>query len=85
MAYNSEVILGSGSTLDHKPLHRLINKVNWPSPDPSDFALVTGELLCLMHRVGRQIEADAKQSAQDAVMMEQQLAHYVQAFAKEDE
>ena len=64
----------AGSPLDHDPLYITINKVNWPAPSPGDFTLVTKELLCLMQRMGRQIDEDAKRTSHEAEVMEEMLA-----------
>ena len=84
MADHSEVVLGSGSPIEHEALYSIINKVNWPTPSPSDFCLVTKELLTLMHRVGRQIQEDADHTSEEAEILEQMLSQYVHTFGKAD-
>ena len=76
MANQSEVVLGSGEMLNHAPLYRLINGVNWPNPDPRSFAVIAGELLSLMSRVSTQIAEDAEKSSHDAEMMVQELRQH---------
>ena len=84
MADNSEVVLGSGSPMEHEPLHIIINKVNWPAPRPADFCRVTKELLNLMQRVGRQIQDDANLTGEEAEMLAQMLSQYLHTFGSEN-
>ena len=76
MANQSEVVLGSGEMLNHAPLYKLINGVNWPNPDPRSFAVIAGELLNLMSRVSTQIAEDADKSTLDAEKMVQELQQH---------
>ena len=76
MADHASVVLGTGNMLEHQPLHRIINHVNWPDPDPGSFAVITMELTRLMSSVGKQIDNDAKRAAEDAAKMELELIQH---------
>ena len=73
MSDNTEVVLGTGEQIDHEPLHKLINMINWSRPSSGAFALFTKELTGLMQRVNDHFETEAKQTANDVDEMEREL------------
>ena len=71
MASHSEVVLGSGSMIEHKPLHHLINVIDWSNPTRLDIAILSRELVLLIKRVSDQINSAANESIdQDSEMEE---------------
>ena len=73
MADCSEVVLGSWEMIDHEPLYKLINRINWSSPDSEGFSVLTKELNRLMKRVSKQVHDSALAARNEVAMMEIEL------------
>ena len=85
LASSAEVVLGKGDMVEHEPLYRLINSVNWPNPDPVSYTMITNELTRLMDMVEKLIDDDTRLSARDASRMQLELLHHGLLPAKVDE
>ena len=70
MASYSEVVLGTGSMLQHRPLHLLINAIDRSNPACFDMAVLSQELVNLIKHVSDQINSATNEYIEEDSEME---------------